>query len=93
MHKFLGAISKYLRGIQLLTPEIANGARALMMHQVCFFFFFYFYKEKKKICFFFNLSQNISIFVLFTFIIDTRGMARGMERPIGSNSIFVSFGK
>uniref|UniRef100_A0A915PL62 Cytoplasmic dynein 2 heavy chain 1 n=1 Tax=Setaria digitata TaxID=48799 RepID=A0A915PL62_9BILA len=33
VHKFLGAISKCLRGIQLLTPEIANGARALMMHQ------------------------------------------------------------
>ncbi|VDK75265.1 unnamed protein product, partial [Onchocerca ochengi] len=33
VHKFLGAISKCLRGTQLLTPEIAGGARALMMHQ------------------------------------------------------------
>ncbi|VDM11066.1 unnamed protein product [Wuchereria bancrofti] len=33
VHKYLGAISKCLRGIQLLTSEIANGARALMMHQ------------------------------------------------------------
>nr|CRZ22352.1 BMA-CHE-3 [Brugia malayi] len=33
VHKYLGAISKCLRGIQLFTSEIANGARALMMHQ------------------------------------------------------------
>uniref|UniRef100_A0A158Q7Q4 Cytoplasmic dynein 2 heavy chain 1 n=1 Tax=Elaeophora elaphi TaxID=1147741 RepID=A0A158Q7Q4_9BILA len=33
VHKFLGAISKCLRGIQLFTSEIANSARELMMHQ------------------------------------------------------------
>ncbi|KAM3726645.1 Cytoplasmic dynein 2 heavy chain [Dirofilaria immitis] len=33
VHKFLGAVSKCLRGIQMLTPEIAINARTLMMHQ------------------------------------------------------------
>ncbi|VDN21126.1 unnamed protein product [Gongylonema pulchrum] len=33
VHKFLGAISRCLRGVQIFTPEISSGAQALIMHQ------------------------------------------------------------
>lgn len=96
VHKFLGSISKCLRGIQSLTSEIANSAQALMMHQVCFFVFI-----KKKLFLLINvffdkifsrILEDIEMFSrclnLFT---DTRRMAGSLERSIGASSVLISF--